>query len=214
MKRPHALRSVRRSDCDDRYFENGSAVRRAPAVLLAGALLFASSGAMATGITYALNNYNDGGGNVLSGTITTDGSTGTLNPGNIVTSTFTATGNPAFTLSGANVVCGSGCFSATLSFLTFDFSANNFAQLGSLPGDVVIFNGSGTGGTGGVSASGPLVGWTDGTTADIVGQVGAASVTVATAAVPEPATLSLLGLGLVGLGFTHKRSRARQARAV
>lgn len=96
-----------------------------------------------------------------------------------------------------------------LSFLTFDSGATkNYAQLVSIFGDEALFNGLGTGAQGLLQASGPQVVWATGSqqfTYAAVGQVGVDSVT---AAAPEPATFSLLGLGLGLASVSHTNDRA------
>jgi hypothetical protein len=169
--------------------------------------VLASGAVQAIPITYLLSFSS--GANTLMGTITTNGMTGIIQPGDITAWAFTASGNPMFTISGPPITAcgGTGCFSATLSTLSLpdDFAVNFDSQ-----GELIAF----AGGSIPYSDFPATVTWTDLGTG-----VGAGTAIdgsqVGTAAVPEPSTLVLLGSALAAFaGVARKRARQRQSTAV
>ena len=179
--------------------------------LLAAALLFACGVAAATPIVYNVN-ISDGI-ETVTGTITTDGTIGPLVAGDISAWTFSASGPVNFlvssTLFGALLDCGLSCgLSATASSLTYDFSS---ATAHSLFATVISDDVTGIAFlTGGVSVClhCPMLPFR------FMPFQGLQTIGTATVSVPEPATVTLLGLALACLGFARKRSRGQQSTAV
>ncbi len=153
---------------------------------------------------------------VLTGTITTTGITGSIFAADILGWSFTQSVVAPFTAAstdaGSSTTClgTSGCFSASLTSLYFNFSSvtngDPFASFRTLSGAVFFQTIANAPiaqdvrtflflGNGGVTAYGP--------TADesLIGTAPSAT------PVPEPTTLSLLGLGSVGLGLYRRRRR-------
>ena len=177
-------------------------------------LLAMCSAARAVPITYDLGAFSNGT-STLSGTLTTDGTIGSIAAGNITAWSFTMTGANTLAISssdaGAQSQClgTSGCFTATLTTLSFNFAsltANDpFASFSSSVGGVlsgVLFTPSFQGP---ISANKGL-GTTDfNPSSNVIGTAPAPS----PAPVPEPATLLLLSTGLVVVGMRRRLKMRR-----
>jgi hypothetical protein len=150
---------------------------------------------------------------VVTGTITTDGAPGPLVAADITAFTLSAAGIVNFTLDSAAIGTGFSCplgfscgLTATATTLEFISAFHTAAQFFDAAGvgftifgetnDVAIFFNVNDKLTHDEFTSTPL-------------EIGTVS-----ASVPEPGTITLLGLAVGGLGFARKRSRGRQCTAV
>jgi hypothetical protein len=194
-------------------------------VLLAGLLIPAVSQSSAATITYTLTNDvldNAGwGSGALTGTITTDGTIGTLSSNNIINWAINiAYGSYSNTITPASSAVGVYLptigLSATATDLLFQFSPqgyNDFAfsrvpENYSLYGDYVDWNGYSYGNGQFASdlfasADGVSYGQTDGPQGlQTIAEV---------AAVPEPSTWAMMILGFAGVGFMAYRRKPKPA---
>jgi hypothetical protein len=179
--------------------------------LLAAALICVCGVARSAPIVYNVDITD--GFEAVSGTITTDGLIGSLAMSDIISWTLSASGDlivPSFGSSdpGAYIDCSSCpalALTATPSSLIFDFGGQGFVGF-----NVVVLP----------HALGLLLGgihehWSVRTDSSVYDTfVGSSPQVIATASVPEPATVALLGLALACIGFARKRSRGRQSTAV
>jgi hypothetical protein len=191
----------------------GIVVKVFSSVIMLSGLLACASLAQAGPITYTLTVTTIGSGTV-TGSITTDGTLGTLTDADIIDWNIALKPNPGtpFTLFGplsgnnSGYLSSGSNLSATATQLAFDFSLDGFSLFQNPAAgssiNYICFAGNGTlcG-----NFNGPSI--NDGT--DVFGvntQTEPLSSVVigAAAGVPEPSTVGMLGLGLIGLGFARR----------
>jgi hypothetical protein len=172
--------------------------------LLAVAIMCGSGVAGATPIVYNVNVSDSV--ETISGTITTDGVIGTLVASDITAWSLSSNGPVAFSINssiagsafGCAVTCGLIASPTTLVYV-FTFAEGFFFS-----------------GPGGVNAN--VIEFAGGQTTVVSGNnihnINLNSPSVIGRAVPEPGTVTLLGLALACLGFGRKRSRGQQSTAV
>ena len=179
--------------------------------LLAVALMCVC-GVASANIVYNVN--ISGAGETVTGTFTTDGTIGPIAYADIVAWDLVASGSiAAFTIAsdqvGSTQVCFASCgLTATANTLAYDFSAIEFPPFPA--GTLLQLQGTNTIDT--IQfAQGQLNFFID--SGVFVGAIPFSEETTIARA-PEPATVTLLGLALAGLGFARKRSRGRQSTTV
>jgi hypothetical protein len=199
------------------------------APLLTLALIAAQFGAVTAyaNIVYAIDTTitsSDPTGNpaqsdTVLGSLTTDGTIGVLSSSDIISynldliDQLNTANNVDLTPANSSIVVNDGsALSASATGLSFDFSGTGeFAIQANSPG---AFSGYSyfcfsTGGTclAGETISPQFI-YDDGVVATgVAAPVGTQPLDQAPSAAPEPATLSLLGLGLAGVGFTRWRKK-------
>jgi hypothetical protein len=158
--------------------------------LLAVGLLAGPIAAKATSISWALENVTLNDGAALTGTFTTDAGTS-----QVLTFDFALSGGPFSGNVWSNSLPGS---------YTFAFSPSDFVGVGNAAGNVDY-----------ISFAAPLVPTQFSDPVDLIRFFGNGFsyfsyqyFAGAAVQVPEPATLSLLGLGLAGLGFIRRRKKS------
>ena len=172
------------------------------------AILIAIAGQAEANITYTLNPIAGNDGTTLTGVITTDGATGPLATTDILGATFESPGNIADGFTTFTGAAQLSQISATNSGLLFDgFSSS------------LLFNNAPTAGDpfGRVDLLAPpaQTSWEgfltiEGTFPPTTGEIQFTSqgyFATATTPAPEPATITLLGMALLGIGMVSMRRR-------
>lgn len=159
-------------------------------------------------IIYTLNPIAGNDGSTLTGVITTDGATGPLSTTDILGATFESPGNIAYGFTTFTGAAQLSQISATDSGLLFDgFSSsllfNNAPTAGDPFGLVDLLAPPGQSSWEGFETI-------EGTFPPTTGEIQFTPqgyFATATAPVPEPATITLLGIALLGIGMVSRRRR-------
>ena len=190
-------------------------MRRILVVLVAAFLLASASIAPAANITYAIVDYptsqsdlSGGGIDHISGSITTDGVLGTLSTQDFLSASYTITtplGSQYYTVNSLYAPL-SGVVASPTS-ITIQPGAGLFLDSLTSSGSTELWYGNGYGGLKpeyfadyAAYGSQPQRIWDDTATSEAPPGIMSSSSWVAATAVPEPATLALLGAALLALG--------------
>jgi PEP-CTERM motif len=200
-------------------------MNRAPMFALLGFLMTLGTNATieAASIVYNIQNYADlQNGYTLSGTITTDGTIGTLTSANITAWSFSVTGPAAYELTSQTPETydqlqglTASATSITLAPPSSEFAASYLTFTSPTTGTALIYDRYSPF-TGSLeeyyfTTPGESTAWNDSANGPPGLKLGGSTWTIATASVPEPSTLTLALLGIACLAVQRVRYRTHRA---